>query len=225
MKTLKAAWPAICDFSVKLDLPPSRWKHAWSTHEKSAQRLYNAIRWHRPKVLVETGTFEGLGTYTMAKAVAENGGGKIFTIDYDGDPEESAIPPEDWIELRGYREENLRRAREAFPNVEITFLNGDSRQVLPTLFPDRIAQWDFFFQDSMHFTSGILEEWAIMKPRAAAKAIVVFDDVCLDWKLLPKHLLGQKNFCLHFVLNDARRDGWLYQTCSEGRAQFWAQKV
>lgn len=224
MNNLREAWPAICDFSISLDLPPSRWKHAWSTHELSARRLYNAIRWHKPGIIVETGTFEGLGTYTIAKAAQENGNGaKIFTIDYDGDPDVS-IPMDDWIELRKFREENLQLAREAFPGVEITFLNGDSRQMLPTLFPAREDHWDFFFQDSMHFTSGILQEWEIMKPFARPGSIVVFDDVCLDWRKLPRHLVGRADFCLHFVLRESLPGGWSHQSTAEGRAQFWAQK-
>jgi cephalosporin hydroxylase len=225
MKNLKEAWPSICDYSVRLDLPPSRWKYEWSTHRRSAQRLYNAIRLSKPQIIVETGTFEGLGTYTMAKAAAENdNGARIFTVDYDGDPEEGSIPMEDWLELRRFREENLELARKTFPNVEIVFLNGDSRQVLPTLLPSRISTWDFFFQDSMHFTSGILDEWRIMRPYAHSGSIVVFDDVCLDWKQLPEHLLGRKKFCLHFVFHEAWKNGWQYQSTVEGRAQFWARK-
>ena len=223
MKNLKDAWPAICDFSIQLDLPPSRWKHAWSTHTLSAKRLYNAIRWHQPKIIVETGTFEGLGTFTMARAAQENGGAKIFTIDYDGDPDVS-IPMEDWLELRRYRDENLQMARNTFPDVEILFLNGDSRQVLPTIFPHQADHWDFFFQDSMHFTSGILQEWEVMKPFSRPGSVVVFDDVCLDWKKLPRHLLGQKDFCLHFALKESLVGGWPYQSTAEGRAQFWAQR-
>ena len=224
MKSLTTAWPEICDFSVQLDLPPSRWKHAWSTHEMSAKRLFNAIRWQKPKVIVETGTFEGLGTYTMAKAAQANGNEThIFTIDYDGDPDVS-IPIEDWNALRGYRDENLQRARDAFPGVEITFLNGDSREMLPTIFPGRLHGWDFFFQDSMHFTSGILQEWALMKPFAQPGSVAVFDDVCLDWKKLPRHLRGEKDFCLHFALGDGLPGGWKYKSTAEGRAQFWTQK-
>jgi hypothetical protein len=115
MRNLKEAWPAICDFSVRLDLPPSRWKFAWSTHELRAKRLYNAIRWRQPKIIVETGTFEGLGTFTMAKAGQENANrAKIFTIDYDGDPD-VFIPMEDWLQLRKFRDENLDLARTKFP--------------------------------------------------------------------------------------------------------------
>ncbi|MFV0337632.1 MAG: O-methyltransferase [Chthoniobacterales bacterium] len=223
MKNLRSARSAICDFSVPFSVPPSRWKQAWSTHELSAKRLYNAIRWQKPKIIVETGTFEALGTYVMAKAAQENGGAKIFTIDYDGDPDVS-IPMEDWLELRRYRDENLQRIREEFPAVEIQFLNGDSREMLPTLFTGAVDHWDFFFQDSMHFTSGILQEWAIMKPFSHSGSIVVFDDVCLDWKKLPSHLFGKKDFCLHFSLSEGWGGGWTYQTTSEGRAQFWAQR-
>jgi predicted O-methyltransferase YrrM len=224
MKNLREALSAICDFSVRLELPPSRWKYAWSTHELSAKRLFNAIRWRQPQVIVETGTFEGLGTFTMAMAAQENGNAaRIFTIDYDGDPDVT-IPMEDWLELRKFRDENLDRARAAFPRVEICFLNGDSRDVLPSVFPAELDHWDFFFQDSMHFMSGILAEWEIMKPFARPGSVVVFDDVCLDWKKLPAHMLKQNDFCGHFLINEGWKNGWICKSTAEGRAQFWAQK-
>jgi cephalosporin hydroxylase len=224
MKTLREAWPAICNSSIELELPPSRWKYQWSTHELSAKRLHNAIRWRRPTIIIETGTFEGLGTFAMAKAASENRNkAKIFTIDYDGDPDAN-IPMEDWLQLRQFRDENLSLARSSFPGVEIHFLNGDSRSMLPSLFPAQLESWDFFFQDSMHFLQGILAEWEIMKPFARPGSLVVFDDVCLDWKKLPKHLLKQDDFCWHFLLNEAWQQGWRCKSAVEGRAQFWAQK-
>jgi hypothetical protein len=224
MKTLKEAWPAICDTSTRLDLPPSRWKYAWSTHELSAKRLHNAIRWRRPIYIIETGTFEGLGTFAMAKAAHENANqAKIFTIDYDGDPS-AEVPLEDWLALRRVRDENLNLARSKFPHVEIHFLNGDSRAMLPSLFPSQLEYWDFFFQDSMHFLDGILAEWTIMKPFARPGSVAVFDDVCLDWKKMPRHLLKQDDFCWHLVLNEARQHGWDCKSTVMGRAQFWTQK-
>jgi Methyltransferase domain len=224
MKNLRQAWPAICDFSVRLELPPSRWKYSWSTHELSAKRLYNAIRWRQPRIIVETGTFEGLGTFTMAMAAQENNNAaKILTIDFDGDPDVT-VPMEDWRQLRQFREENLDLARARFPGVEISFLNGDSRDVLPAVFPAQLDHWDFFFQDSMHFMSGILAEWEIMKPFARSDSVVVFDDVCLDWKKMPAHILKQNHFCGYFLLKEGWRNGWICKSTAEGRAQFWAQK-
>jgi hypothetical protein len=223
--TLAHAWQDICQQSAPLeDLPPSRWKHPWSTHPAGARRLYNTVRWKQPATIVETGTFEGLGTYALAKAAHDNGGNvRIFTIDYDGDPDVS-IPIEDWKELRVFREENLEKARQDFPDVQITFVDGDSRVVLPPLLRDHVKSWDLFFQDSMHFMTGILSEWEIAKPHAAEKAVVIFDDVCLDWKKLPAHLTGQRDFCLHFVFTESLGGNWSWKSTGEGRGQFFAQK-
>lgn len=223
--TLAAAWHQICRRDADLSgRPASRWKHAWSTHPSAARRIYNAVLWRKPRLIVETGTFEGLGTYALAKAAETNGGATILTVDYDGDPE-SSIPEADWKELREIRYENLTKARADFPSVEIVFVDGDSRQVLPGLFPAGSRRWDMFFQDSMHFTSGILAEWEIMKSHAAAGAVVIFDDVCLDWRRLPAHLSGNKDFCLHFVLREARRGRWQCRSTGDGRGQFFAWKT
>ena len=58
----------------------------------------------------------------------------------------------------------------------------------------------------MHFMSGILAEWEIMKPFARPGSVVVFDDVCLDWKKMPRHLFKQDDFCGHFLLNEAWKE-------------------
>jgi hypothetical protein len=63
-----------------------------------------------------------------------------------------------------------------------------------------------------------------MKPFARPGSVVVFDDVCLDWKKMPRHLFKQDDFCGHFLLKEAWRKGWLFKSTAEGRAQFWAQK-
>jgi Methyltransferase domain len=126
--------------------------------------------------------------------------------------------------LRNFRDENLNRARALFPKVQIHFLNGDSRQVLPSMFPAQIDYWDFFFQDSMHSMKGILAEWEIMKPFARPGSVVVFDDVCLDWKKMPAHLLKGNDFCGHFLLQEGWREGWMCRSTAVGRAQFWAQR-
>ncbi|MCX7868797.1 MAG: class I SAM-dependent methyltransferase, partial [Terrimicrobiaceae bacterium] len=190
----------------------------------SARRLYRLTRLLQPRIIVETGTFEGLGTYTLAKAASENGlPARIFTVDYDGDPEFDC-PPSEWEALKTWRAQNLEKARADFPTITIHFVEGDSRRKLPEILESLAEPWDLFFQDSMHFTAGILAEWEIMKPRAAPGAVAVFDDVCLDWKKLPSHLAGRRDFCLGFVLREGLREGWRWRSTAEGRAQFFAQK-
>jgi hypothetical protein len=206
------------------EIPPPRWKFAWSTHPAGARRLYHTVRLHKPRLIVETGTFEGLGTYVLARAAHDAGlCAKIYTVDYDGDPDVS-LPDQDWLQLRTYRQENLQRAKQDFPGIEIQFVEGDSRKVLPRILEKAGTPWDLFFQDSMHFTEGIQAEWLIMKPRASPNAVVIFDDVCIDWKKLPAHLSGRKDFCLQFALNEGLLEGWAWRSTTEGRAQFFAQK-
>ena len=222
-QTLGGAWLRICDYSGDLGVPPSRWREKWSTHDMSAKRLHNAIHIFRPRRILETGTFEGLGTWVMAKALASNGGGEIITIDYDGDPE-VAMPDTNWRELDRIRAENLDRARRDFPRVSIEFIKGDSRKVLPDLFPAKWDRWDLFFQDSMHFASGIRAEWDIVRPFADPNALVVFDDVCLDWWKLGSYLRGRDDFCLHFAIRQMLERRWRCRSTADGRAQLWAQR-
>jgi len=219
-------WPLIAEGPAPLDdLPAPRWKHNWSTHPESARRLFRLVCLLKPRLIVETGTFEALGTFALAKAAAQNGlPARIFTVDFDGDPLFDC-PHEDWAALKTWRSENLQKARSAFPGVEIHFIEGDSREKLPDLLQAVGDPWDLFFQDSMHFTAGIQAEWEIMKPHASSQAVVVFDDVCLDWKKLPSHLLGRSDFCLSFVLGDALWGRWRWKSTAQGRAQFFAQRV
>jgi len=136
----------------------------------------------KPGTIIETGTFEGHGTFAMAAAASENNNGAvIYTIDYDGDPvqdEKGTVSEHEWSELSRIRQENIERISREFKNCQVIFIEGDSRLVLPQVVAG-IETWDFWYQDSMHFAEGIREEWDIMCPYASKGAIVIFDDI---WK-------------------------------------------
>lgn len=221
-------WHSICNEKTKLCLPTAKWKRKWSCNEASAMRLYNGIRILKPKVIVETGTFEGLGTFTMAKAAHENNNGaRIFTIDYDGDPT-TKLQQEDWLELKQIREHNLDTIRREFPKVEINFIEGDSRKVLPQLFSSTLKHWDFFYQDSMHFMEGILSEWEVMRKFLKAGSVVVFDDIALTDKAKAtiKQILGINNqFTEYFFWNEVVNGDWCCRSIADDHPQFWAQKI
>jgi hypothetical protein len=134
----------------------------------------------KPKVIFETGTFEGHGTYAMAAAAhANRNEAQIFTIDYDGDPvqdQKGTVTQEEWLQLRRIREKHLEMMANDFPGCRVVFVEGDSRKVLPGLL-ETIDHWDFWYQDSMHFAEGVRQEWDIMEAQAAEKATIVFDDI------------------------------------------------
>ena len=60
------------------------------------------------------------------------------------------------------------------------FCDGDSRNVLKTLFTDNnIDKVDLFYQDSMHFPEGIKSEWILVEPYIKKNSYTIFDDLQL----------------------------------------------
>ena len=181
--------------------------------------MYNALLLIKPSVIIETGTFEGHSCAVMAQALSKlNQECVIHTIDYDGDPltKES---DEEWRKLRDIRDGNLEHLRQKYPNVDIQFHDGDSRQVLPQLVSSGI-KWDFFFQDSMHFYEGVKSEWDIVKSFSNEKAVAVFDDISLSPKEFNQN---GRLFCEEFISSqDANM--WNYLSTSIGHHQFWLQR-
>mgnify|MGYP003387163977 CR=1 FL=1 len=85
-----------------------------------------------------------------AAAHANNNGAQIFAIVYDGDPiqdKEGTVSYKKWLELKAIRAANLDRIKTEFPNCQVRFVEGDSREVLPELLKD-IDQWDFWCQET-----------------------------------------------------------------------------
>ena len=152
----------------------------WSTLRVHLDFLHNLILSLKPKIIIETGTFEAHGTYAIAAAAHKNNNGaRIFTHDYDGDPvqdETGTVSKESWLELRKLRETNIQRIQDEFTQCEVSFVEGDSRLTLPETLK-QFSQWDFWYQDSMHFAEGIQSEWDIMSGAEADDAFVIFDDI------------------------------------------------
>lgn len=163
-----------------VNFPVSKWIHKWGIDKLNAIFIDNFIKSKKPKIIIETGTFEAQATYVMAQAANSNNNNCIiYTIDYDGDPT-SNLDIEKWLSLKKIRDENLKLIEEKFQNVKVIFLDGDSRKILPKLFQTyNIPQVDLFYQDSMHFFEGIQEEWNLIKPYIQRNSYVIFDDLKL----------------------------------------------
>lgn len=237
---LQQRWFEICQYTQELDLPVSQWQFQWSCNQSSAARLYKAVKIFKPRVIVETGTFEAIGTFAIAKAAHENANNAlIFTIDYDGDPT-TILPQCEWKKLAEIRETNLNFIRSQFTNLNINFIEGDSREVLPKIFSGSVTEWDFFYQDSMHYLEGILSEWSIMKPFAKKGSVAVFDDLFLpDYptllsnklkKIVKRNFLqrvdeySQYQFPEFFFWQESFLGRWKCQSIVDSHPQLWAQK-
>lgn len=210
------------DSNVELGVPAKRWIRDWSSDQKDLTLLYHATKILRPGFIVETGTFEGHGTYVMARAAHENANGaRILTIDYDGDPS-TTLDDSKWDQLREIRNENLAEIKRRFPGCQVDFVEGDSRMVLAKLFCNGDS-WDFFYQDSMHFFKGIKAEWDALEPHAAAGAVAIFDDITPTGSGARFSLLLDRCFAGWFARRSLFK-GWSYAYSSSGHGQLWTRK-
>ena len=199
---------------VNLIIPSSKWIHKWGIDDINAQFIYNMIINSKPEIIIETGTFEGQGTYVLAQAAhINNNNAKIYTIDYDGDPTSTTISLEQWKDLKKIRDDNLHKIKEEFPNVDVVFLDGDSREMLPKIFNEYGEQkCDFFYQDSMHFIEGIQQEWNLVKSQLSINSITIFDDL---------QLKGVQKFRDWFIKNES---GYNLFELNNGHKQFIISK-
>ena len=167
-----------------IEIPKNGLIHKWGIDEHGAKMLFNLIINKKPKVIIETGTFEGQGTYVLAQAAhLNNNGCKIYTIDYDGDPTSDTISKGEWLQLKQIRNNNICAIKKEFPNCEVIFLDGDSRKMLPKIFDldgkYKETKCDIFYQDSMHFFNGIQDEWKLVEPYIVSDSVIIFDDLKL----------------------------------------------
>lgn len=191
-------------------VPPlsARWTQPWNLDFNDAGRMVRWMRANKIVNMVETGTFEGLGTALFAQTMEEYGGGRITTFDWAGDFENLSVPHGEWNDLSGIRIENLRKIGDQFPRAVVQYVSGDTRETLKSV--DFAEPVDFWFQDTMHFTAGILAEMESMKDRLAPGAVVVFDDVneTHPWN---------KVFAEQYPT-------WFAHQFGGGHGQLWAQK-
>lgn len=217
---LQEDWDKIKDLQCSFDWFEKKWVYDWTLDQSNASIMYHAIKRLRPKVALETGTFEGHGTYVIAKALNELGSQSLlYTIDYDGDPL-TKLEDYHWKELKKIRDENLSTIQKKFSNVEVLFLNGDSRELLPKLFKKGGLVWDFFYQDSMHFEEGVQAEWDAVKNFANKNAVAVFDDISLTSVDFEQNGI---EFCRNFLKSEDC-DRWNFLSTDIGHHQFWIQK-
>jgi cephalosporin hydroxylase len=213
-------WDKIKDVRHSFDWFKNRWQYDWASNSTNASIMYAAIQLIKPKIIIETGTFEGHGVFVMAKALSDiNEAATIHTIDYDGDPVTN-LDSDSWNILKEIRTENLSIIRQRFKNVKIIFHDGDSRDILPMIINDYNIKWDFFYQDSMHFYEGIKAEWECVRYSANSNAIAVFDDISIhqtDWEQ------DGYLFCKEFI-NSKQTENWDYINTDVGHHQFWIQR-
>lgn len=129
-------------------------------HPEEAAILYGLVRALRPKLVLETGTFEGYSTTQLARALDANGAGRMETVDVATDT--------------GFRvPEGLRHF--------VTFRRGMLSQQMAGILSDGKEGLDIFFHDSAHTYLNTLGELIAFSPFYKPGCVIVCHDAKMDF--------------------------------------------
>ncbi len=137
-------------------------------HPEEAAVLYGLTRLVKPGLVLETGTFEGYSTAEIARAIGNNGFGRLETVDISC--ETGLMVPEE------------------LHNV-VTFRRGMSSADLSQIFASQSETIDYFFHDSEHTYENALGELITFAPFFSAGALIVCHDAKMDF--LPDFGVGR----------------------------------
>jgi predicted O-methyltransferase YrrM len=137
--------------------------------------LYSAVRIVRPKVVLETGVFDGVSSSLILRALERNAAGTLVSIDLPAREmitdatdrmREGALPwhcDPGWIVPEGLRERYRLHL-------------GDSKQLLPGLLKE-YGQLDIFLHDSLHTYHHQFFEYEVAWPYLAQGGLLLSDDI------------------------------------------------
>jgi len=137
--------------------------------------LYLAVRFAKPRIMVETGVFDGRSSAVILRALEENGSGELISIDLP------AVKP-------------IKGSTDSFPNSTLppgcdpgwlvpeylrsryTLMLGDSKSYLPQVFAKH-GQVDIFFHDSLHTFAHQYFEYETAWPHLPENGLLISDAV------------------------------------------------
>jgi hypothetical protein len=202
--------------------------YPWNHDNANMDMICNFIKLTQPKIVIETGTFEGFGTEKMAKAMSEVGGGFLITFDAGIAPVNTLGPtygvPADQILVTNYKELNEgwkcwekviikrdERLKRNYKDVTLTFIEGLTFDTLPDFFNAFTFGWYFCFQDSCHVLDDILKEWKVLKENSHFGSVIVLDDIP-----------AESNVVKWFVENEP---DWVCKHTKVGHQQLWMERI
>lgn len=141
-------------------------------------QLYALCRYLRPRVVVETGVGLGTSSLFILQALADNGVGKLYSIDqpyarYQSDA--GIVIDESAYCVHSDRPGMLVPAK-LYDRWKL--LLGKSHELLPVLC-ERLSHLDFFFHDSEHTYQNMFQEYTHVWPHLRACGVLASHDV--EW--------------------------------------------
>jgi predicted O-methyltransferase YrrM len=162
-------------FFEELNRPLVEKRHRRTTCEGWHEFLYMVVRFAKPKVVFETGVFDGLSSAVILLALHDNTGGSLVSIDLPAkapikgstdrmiDATLPADTPPGWI-VPAYLRQRYR------------LVLGDSRELLPELLRE-YSSIDIFFHDSLHTFDHQYFEYTTVWPHLIEGGLLLSDDI------------------------------------------------
>jgi predicted O-methyltransferase YrrM len=124
----------------------------------ACRMLYGIARTLTPEVYVDIGTFVGLSSLWVARAMEENGCGRVYTVEIDNH----------WLDMAKINAVNANL------DHRIEFIHGDSKEVLRDY--DFPATIDFALIDNGN-KDLYVTDFENIEPKLSEKAIIVAHDI------------------------------------------------
>jgi predicted O-methyltransferase YrrM len=137
----------------------------WSATSELAATTYALVKLLKPTTVIETGVGAGVSSWTILKAMEENGHGRLISIDLPT-PNTELLPDVGYLVPADLRHRwDLR--------------TGPSNRLLPEALAE-LGEIDMFQHDSRHSYSNQLSEYTSAWPAIKNAGILVSDDVSND---------------------------------------------
>jgi predicted O-methyltransferase YrrM len=137
----------------------------WSATSELAATTYALAKILKPAIVVETGVGAGVSSWTILKAMEENGTGRLVSIDLPT-PNTELLPDVGYLVPADLRHRwDLR--------------TGPSNRLLPQTLKE-LGEIDMFQHDSRHSYSNQLSEYTTAWRSIKSSGILVSDDVSND---------------------------------------------
>jgi predicted O-methyltransferase YrrM len=163
------------DFFQQLDDAMVKTRGRRTSFQGWVESLYVITRLLRPRVVVETGVFDGLSSSFILQAMKDNGVGKLISIDLPAQDtirgsthrmRESTLPPNCGP---GWVIPNCLRERQEM-------ILGDSKVLLPAVLAEQ-REIDVFLHDSLHTFEHQWFEYSAAWPALSSGGLLLSDDI------------------------------------------------
>jgi predicted O-methyltransferase YrrM len=157
---------------------------AGSVHPSEGALLFGLVRALAPKVVIETGTANGVSTAYLLAALRRNGSGRLISIDlpFTADSEGALQGIVEGTEIDLYDASPVPPGKEPGWAVPDEYRDrwelrlGDARDLLPRAL-EEVGAIELFFHDSLHTREHMLFEFETAWPFLAPGGVLVADDV------------------------------------------------